>query len=181
MHFWPRGLLGGLVVLVGACQTTSPMQRDVFDNGVVRFRLPVPDGQWRRVQVDKIDVAWTNREGSSLLANAYCTGVDDAPLEVLTNHLFIGMTDRNLLQQYKTELSHREALVTDMDAKLDGVARRTRAVVVKKDGCVYDLVLSSPPEAFPEATEHLDALLAKFEILARPNRAASTPDVPEGQ
>jgi hypothetical protein len=44
-------------------------------------------------------------------------------------------------------MDQREALRTEISAKLDGVQRHFLAYVLKKDGCVYDFVrISDKPD-----------------------------------
>ena len=65
---------------------------------------------------------------------------EDVPLKSLTQHLFLQFTDRQLEDQELLSLDGREALRTEMTAKLDGVQKYFHVVVLKKDGCVYDFL-----------------------------------------
>jgi hypothetical protein len=57
----------------------------------------------------------------------------------------------------------REALRTHLNAKLDGVPREILLQILKKDGCVYDFGLITPPgEAFEDALSDFDEMLAGF-------------------
>ena len=130
---------------------------DAFDEGVLRkgdlaIRLgPVPP-HWRAIEVEGADLAFRDPErGGSTLFDVRC-GLkdDDAPLTVLTDHLIMGTTERDFLDQKTIPFDHREALHTLMRAKLDGVPMQYDIYVMKKDGCVYDLVYVAPPDRFAE-------------------------------
>jgi hypothetical protein len=60
----------------------------------------------------------------------------------------MGTTERSIETQATIPFDGREAMRTTLDAKLDGVPMRYDIYVMKKDGCVYDLVYVAPPEPF---------------------------------
>ena len=72
---------------------------------------------------------------------------DDVPLSSLTHHLFLQFTEREIHSQKLTELDGREALRTELSAKLDGVPMHYVVYVLKKDGCVYDFMLIGSNES----------------------------------
>lgn len=108
----------------------------------VAFRLgSVPAGT-RQIEAGESLVAFQNDEaGSTIAVNARC-GVDsdDVPLRALVGHLFIQLTDREILSEEEFVLDGRAALTTEMVAYLDGVRRHFVVTVLKKDGCVYDFI-----------------------------------------
>ena len=65
---------------------------------------------------------------------------DDVPLQALTHHLFLHFTDREVISQKTLTLDGRDAMRTEMLAELDGVPKRFTIYVLKKDGCVYDML-----------------------------------------
>ena len=74
------------------------------------------------------------------IAEALRSGGYNGPLLALTQHLFISFTEREILEQTIVPMDGREAMHTVMRAKLDGVPKVFDVYVLKKDGCVYDLV-----------------------------------------
>jgi hypothetical protein len=121
-----RVLLVLSLALLTSCGLSSrgQLRGGVYESSDVRYRIKSPEGDWRRVSVASADVAWIHDElGASLLVNSHCRGVQDAPLEALAGHLLIGFTERALLAERKLELSRREALEREVQAKLDGVPR----------------------------------------------------------
>jgi hypothetical protein len=165
-----RVLLVLSLALLTSCGLFSRGQlRDgVYEGSGVRYRLKSPVGDWRRVSVASADVAWIHDElGASLLVNSHCRGVQDAPLEALAGHLLIGFTERALLAERKLELSRREALEREVQAKLDGVPRHLLLLVLKKDGCVYDVVLDATPAGFARARPAYEGMLQGLDVYAR--------------
>lgn len=164
----PLSLLAfALVTSLCACGPAH-MKEGVYEDAQVQYRVSSPDDGWRQVKVETANAAWLHDElGASLLVNSHCEGVQDAPLEALANHLLIGWTEREILSERKLELSRREALEREVSAKLDGVPRRVMLLVLKKDGCVYDVVLSSSPAAFARAKKAYEHVVGSLDIAPR--------------
>ena len=130
----------------------------------VRFRLREPSSPWERAHVsDEADLAWV--DGDRVLhASGSCDPRLDIPLQALTNHLLIGFTERDIESETLREFNGREALVTRVSAKLDGVPREMELVVLKKNECVYDFSLVAPPGSrFDSALPAFEAMLQSFE------------------
>jgi hypothetical protein len=145
----------GLVLLAseaGCAHGGASFEDGVFRKGdnVVRVG-PVPPA-WRRIEVTGADLAFRDdeRSGSALLLVRCGSRDDDAPLSVLTNHLIMGTTEREFDAQDIIPFDRREALHTLLRARLDGVPMQYDIYVMKKDGCVYDLVYVAPPDRFAE-------------------------------
>jgi len=118
-----------------------------FDGQVVRkgdvaFRLERLPSSWRAIEVDDTALAFRDdRNAATVAINGRCgKDADDVPLQSLTQHLFLQFTERQLTSQELFPLDGREALRTEMVAKLDGVPKYFHVVVLKKDGCVYDFM-----------------------------------------
>jgi hypothetical protein len=68
-----------------------------------------------------------------------------------------------VLEEELVPMDGREALRTHFRAKLDGVPRDMLLQILKKDSCVYDFALVTPPDAsFDEALLDFDQMLAGF-------------------
>lgn len=168
-----RAALAALTLLAA----TSCGHAQSFDEGVYRrdglaVRVgPVPPG-WRRIEVAGADLAFRDDERSgSALFNVRCgQRDDDAPLTALTEHLIMGTTEREFDAQDTVPFDGREALHTLLRAKLDGVPMQYDIYVMKKDGCLYDLVYVAPPGRFAAGA-------ADFEHFAMGLRTESSPPV----
>jgi hypothetical protein len=136
-----RFALAALACLALGC-ATSHFDGRVFRKGDVAFRLEhLPPG-WRNIEISDTALAFRDDENAATVAiNGRCgKDAEDVPLQSLTQHLFLQFTDRQLEQQELFPLDGREALRTEMVAKLDGVPKYFHVVVLKKDGCVYDFL-----------------------------------------
>lgn len=139
-----------LVVAGSACATKKGhYANNTFVKERAHYNVTPPGQGWSAVKIDGADLAWVSEgTGSSLLVNSLCKASEDAPLEALTGHLLIGMTEQNVISQDKLPWSGREALESDILVRVDGVPRRLKTFVLKKDGCVFDIVFVSPPKNF---------------------------------
>jgi hypothetical protein len=153
--------LAALPVVAGlsACShPASSLEDDVLHKGELRVQLgPVPSS-WRHVDVAGADVAFRDDERSgSILFDVRCNGRDDdAPLSALTGHLIMGTTERKFETEEVVPFDRREAQHTVLRAKLDGVPMRYDIYVMKKNGCVFDLVYVAPPERFEEGANDFE-------------------------
>ena len=178
----PLATLGALaLVAVALLGTASCGHAQSFDEGVLRkgglaVRVgPVPSG-WRRIQVDGADLAFRDDERSgSALFNVRCgRRDDDAPLAVLTNHLVMGTTEREFDAQDTVPFDGREALHSLLRAKLDGVPMQYDIYVMKKDGCLYDLVYVAPPGRFADGAADFERFAKGLRTEASPHLATET-------
>ena len=146
-----------LIALLGASAAAcSGTQWDgvTFRNDELAFRFgPTPES-WRKLEVDGTLLAFRDDADAATIALSGRCGLDgdDVPLTALTHHLFLQFTDRELASQKTVELDGREALRSELSAKLDGVPKHFVIYVLKKDGCVYDFMHIAPPSAPPNAS-----------------------------
>ena len=157
-------------MVTAACGGTS-FQGGVYRGHGTAYGVGALDSEWRSLDVGgHNDLAWSNEGLRSVIqVNSTCEADMDVPLQALTNHLVIGFTEREFHSQELRPLDGRESLVTHLTAKLDGVVRTLLLVVVKKDGCVYDMALiSSDTEAFATARPSFETFVGGFHTLGTP-------------
>lgn len=163
--------LVGLAVLC-SCVSAGTLRDGRFEGPQVAYRLGAPGAGWERLALEQANVAWHNGAlDASLLVNSHCEGVADSPLEGLTNDLLMGSTEREIVAQERKAWSGREGMETHARAKLDGVPRELMFFVLKKDGCVYDIVLDASPAHFESARAGFDSVRAGFDVEPRRDRS----------
>jgi hypothetical protein len=172
----PPFAVAGLAAALSSCGAHgTQFEDDVLRKGDLRVAVgPVP-ADWRRIQVDGADLAFRDdARGGSALFDVRCGGKDDdAPLSALTGHLIMGTTERVFERQEVVPFDRREAMHTLLQAKLDGVAMRYDIYVMKKDGCVYDLVYVAAPERFEEGAKDFERFALGLRTGASPSAAAA--------
>ena len=160
-----RNILLGLALFLGAPGCRTGLQDGVFAKPGVRYTVgPLPQG-FQPVRLRDNDVAFTSDPADvSVAVNSTCEGYDDASLDVLTHQLLMGFTDVQKVDQRTEPLDGREALRTRVRAKLDGVPQELLFVVMKKNGCIFDLTYLGRPDAFEKGLSAFQALLARFHV-----------------
>lgn len=137
--------LGALASACGASFDGTTYRGDGF-----AFRVPPAPSAWEQLSADGASLAFRDAAaGATIAINARCgKDANDVPLASLTQHLFLQFTERDLVSQEVVPFDGREAMHTVMAAKLDGVPKKFDVWVLKKDGCVYDLLLIAEPAKF---------------------------------
>ena len=157
------GRLLPLVLLPLLGCTNRSFSQGVFAKDGVRYRVGELSRSWRALEVESNDVAYVSNDSPhSLAVNSTCAPTGDAPLRVLTQHLLMGFTERELVSEEPHALDGRDSLRSRYRAKLDGVPVEMMLVVMKKNGCVYDFTYLSPPGRFDEKLESFKRVLAEF-------------------
>ena len=67
-------------------------------------------------------------------------------------------------------LADRDALRTRVHARLDGVAVRLELVVLKKNGCLFDLTYIAAPEVFAAGYADFERVVNGFDYPVEPER-----------
>jgi hypothetical protein len=133
------------------------------------YRFGLPGEGWapaRRLQ--DVQVAWRNASIQGVIGiHSQCEEHGDSSLEEFTDHLRIDWTNWRVVEQENTRLIGRAALRTVVVAELDGMEFAHEIVVVKKDGCLFDLRYSAPPESFPRGRAAFARVVAGFEFPVR--------------
>jgi len=152
-----------LALFVGCGSSTpkSVYNEGSFARGDERFQVKAPPA-WKPVQTPG-DLAWQAPDSKAVIAaNATCRGHHDGPLAVLANDLVIGTTQRRYLLEETTRLDGREALHQVISLRIDGITLIYDLYVLKKDGCVYDLTLVTPPKSYDRTADTFVAFVAGF-------------------
>jgi len=163
-----RALFGGALVLaaVGAAGCGGGRYRaGTYESPVTRWTIQEPRDGWEASRARGANAAFRNeRLGATLYVDDSCEKGEDVPLRVLANHLFFGFTDVVVEEEAELEVDRRAAYRRVVRARLDGVPTRVAATVVKKGGCVFDLVLIAPADGFPDAVAAYDRAVDSFRV-----------------
>jgi hypothetical protein len=120
------------------------------------YRVGAPDG-WSRI-ASEADLALRRTEPpAGLMAHATCDGkAPSRPMPILVRHLRFGLRDVHDLVEAPATLDGLSGTAHRFRATLDGVPVAVRALTLRGNGCVYDLVGVAAPGG-------LDALAPDFE------------------
>lgn len=163
----PRALVCAVAIAVSAsCFACSGagLEGTTYRGEGFAFRIARPPESWARIHVSHASLAYRDEKNLAVAAvNGRCEADhDDVPLVALTQQLFIGLTDREVVSQEDVPFDGREALHTVVVAKLDGVPQKFDVWVLKKDGCVYDLYYVAPPDKYAAGAPDFERFVHGF-------------------
>lgn len=163
---WGSALALCLLLLTLSCAPRATYSDGIFRQGDVAFRTGPLSDDWSRIGARGARLAFRHRQGGTLIVNAECPARDEAPLDVLTNHLLFGLAAKKEAGRRPLTLDGREALRTELVAELDGVPVALDLVVLKKDGCLYDLQLVAGPTILAARQPDFTSFVSGFATLA---------------
>lgn len=128
-----------------ACLNRSGLPMGQVEKRYAKFGVTPPPSPWVKKRFRGADLYFEHPDiGSSIFVNADCEKVKDSPLEALLAQELIGLTDITVEEEDRRMIADREALITLLQAKLDGVPRIIKIMVLKKNRCVFDAVFNAP-------------------------------------
>jgi hypothetical protein len=131
------------------------------------FGLPGPG--WRELRkLTDVQVAWIHdASGGVIELHVECDEQGDSSLDQYVDHLRIDWTDWQVKSQTEERLAGRAALRTIVAASIDGVARENEMLVLKKNGCLFDLRYSAPPARFEQGRAAFAQVVGGFRFPLR--------------
>lgn len=158
-----------VVLLVGCAHGEGRYSGGRYQSKELEYRVgDLPDG-WRVGSRKPADVAFFLRKrGATIYVDNSCRRYTDASLTVLANHLFYGFDEVEVLEQETFELDGREALRRIVLARLDGVRVQLGVTVLKKNHCIFDLVLLAPRGEFDGVYPVYEDFVDSFEVVRCP-------------
>lgn len=147
------------------CGPATTFADGEFRRGAVAYRVGPLSADWQRLRSGEANLAFRHAQGGTIVVNGQCPAQDDAPLDVLTNHLLFGVGDRREQGRSTLTLDGREALRTQISGTVDGVRVALDLVVLKKDRCLYDLQLIAGPDRFAARQPDFTAFVTGFTAL----------------
>jgi len=121
---------------------TSTLKNQVKKNHT-HYGLKAPS-HWLQKSFKGADLFYEHQSQlADIYVNAECDKFSDSDLEVLTSQLLVGLSNINYVKQERIPIAAREALVSEVTARVDGVDRFLKTMVFRKNRCIYDMVFSS--------------------------------------
>jgi hypothetical protein len=166
------------VAAISGCAAHTTVRGDTYHARGTSYRLGSLSAGWQQHASDA-DAAFYHPDLDAMIfVDSECPMEHDAPLNVAANTLVMGFTDRQTLGEELVPLAGREALHRRLQAKLDGVPLTLDFFVLKKDGCLYDLVYLAPVDTADRGAVDFGRLVAGFDTVGSERLARRTPERP---
>lgn len=162
-------VLAGIVfvcVLLAGCATQRTVN-GFYLNEVKGFRVQVPWTGWEVAESPGVDLTLRDtRSQAHMAVSASCPAGETGPLPSLVRHLFFGLRQVKRLREGCILLDGVRGLETVVTGRWEGTPVQVRSVVVRRQGCLYDLLLVAPPEIFGARSADFDRFLEGWQFLS---------------
>jgi hypothetical protein len=120
-------------------------------------------------QNSSADLAYQSKRTSSIVSlNSACreSREDAKPeeLEEFSKLLFLGMTDIVHREERAARVADLPALETTVEGRLNGEPMKLKAIVLRKEDCIYDLMYVARPDRFPEHVEDFTRFVSSLKL-----------------
>ena len=142
-----------------SCRTTvGHVIGQQFISPAYAFEVPLPGDEWQPVPGEPSVLTLAHTQlAAGITISVTCHQARDVPLDILTRHLLFGFKNIEILQQVPQALNGVPALKTVARARLDEREVQLRGHVVRRDGCIYDMVYFASPQDYSPASPVLNA------------------------
>lgn len=155
-------LMACSLYLASACTGGALLKSNVIHKRYVQYGVDLLPETWQKKSFRGADLFFVHKNHDAMIfLHSQCEKFSDSPLEALTAQLLVGMGKYEITSDKRIALSDREALISEVNVKLDGVNRYLKIMVLRKNRCVFDVVFSANPNARDIVTDY-DALIATF-------------------
>lgn len=123
-----------------------------------------PGSGWVPLDQKGAQVVWTNTDYPAVIhLDSQCEEHGDSSIEQFTDHLRIDFRDWKQVSQTVVPMVGRDAVRTVIIGTLDGQQQtQLDLVVLKKDGCLFDLQLLTSPTHYSVVKNDFDSVVAGF-------------------
>lgn len=157
-----------MVFFLSACVSVNLGPKGGERSREAEFSAPnAPYGEFRASanQRQPADHAWQNTQnGNSISFFSTCHDPADPPLDTLAQELFAELSELQKIKSQVLTYNGREALDQEVEGKVDGVTTRIRAVIFKKNNCVYTITNVGLPKFFEADRLIFEQFLARFHV-----------------
>lgn len=128
------------------------------------YHVGILQGGWRRISTKARTITFYNPEfESSISTDAFCgRDVANRRLDSLGGEIMSAMEDRKLKSETSFDLDGRGAQRQLEEGKMDGVPVVVDLVIVRKNGCLFDLYAVMPPNADPQVAQDFEVFFGGF-------------------
>jgi hypothetical protein len=157
-----------LVSLTSCRATVGQVIGQQFVSPAYAFEVPLPGDAWQPVPDEPPVLTLAHTQlAAGIAISVTCDRERDLPLDILTRHLFFGFKHMEILQQAPQAFNGMPALETVARARLDGHEVQLHSYVVRRGGCIYDMVYFASPQDYSRGEPSFERMMTGFRFLQR--------------
>jgi hypothetical protein len=131
------------------------------------FRVQLLRNGWQVMESSGADLVLRDTRSEARIAvSASCPGEETGPLPALVRHLFFGLRQVKQLRQECIQLDGVAGLETVIAATWEGTPVQVRSIVMRRRGCLYDLLFVAPPESYGDRSMDFESFLRGWRFLS---------------
>lgn len=151
-----------LIIFIFSSCTSVKITDTTVAKRYTKYGIAKLSDAWIQKSFRNTDLFFVHRTmDATIYINAQCEKLSDSTLEAFTSQMLVGMGKFDILSQQRLMVKDREALISEIAANLDGVNRFLKIMVLRKNRCVFDAVLSSR-QSSPELMKDFDDMVGSF-------------------
>lgn len=155
-----------LCVLMSSCATGRALE-GLYRDEAKHFQVRLPQDGWRVTETRGTDLVLRDtRSAARMAVAARCPAQETGPLPALVRHLHFGLRQVERLRQEEVVLDGAAGLDTIVTGSWEGASVQIRSVVIRRNGCLYDLLYVAPPDTFEVRSADFDAFLKSWQFLS---------------
>jgi predicted Zn-dependent protease len=152
----------------GCLATLGQVRGQQFVSPAYGFEVPLPGDEWSPLNGEPAVLALAHTQlAAGMTISVTCHQERDVPLDILTRHLLFGFKNIEILQQAQQAFNGVPALKTIARAELAGREVQLRGHVVRRNGCIYDIVYFASPQDYSSGESSFERMIAGFRFLQR--------------
>jgi hypothetical protein len=154
-------LMAGSALALQGCALLGSDDDPVQKNTAIK--LEVPPTPWREVHISSADRVWQSTEtGNTIAINSMCQRYSDLSLKKLQENILAGVENLKIRTEAKTMFKGREAERVVVDGTTDGIPIVVDLLILKKNGCTYDLAYIARDKTFDQERKIFEKFLTGF-------------------
>lgn len=159
--------LKNVILLLLIFETVGCKTIQVVDNVFIPehglYRVPLPEGNWDIVMVSEEDIAMRNNLSMAMLTIILNPVAHiDMPLEVLLNHILIGIHNKMVLAKNETLIDGEMAINAILRAEMDGKVIKMDVFVVRRGGKAFNILYWAHPDHYDKTIHDFEAMVKGF-------------------
>ncbi|MDN3515632.1 MAG: hypothetical protein NG747_14700 [Candidatus Brocadia sp.] len=153
------------LLYISGCATFE-IKEGVFSPSNGKYTVSMPGKGWEPLKIGKEDIVLWYKQHHAMIA-IISSEIENKglSLEMLNRHLFLGMTNKEIISKEPVLVDNQSALHTILEGKMDNNKLKFDAYIIKMGDTVYDLVYWAPCDSFEDVRSDFERMVMSFKFV----------------